>query len=90
MSRRSSSSTPQTRRSSAQVAPGERGQVVDQRLHRRIEAVALLELQRQAFGELAREHAGRLEGLHAQEHALDPLEPRRRGASAISSSEPTK
>ena len=56
------------------VPPGERRQVLDERLHRRIEAVALLELKGQALGERARKHAGRLEGLHAQEHALDALD----------------
>ena len=51
MSRRSSSSTPQARRSSGKSRLRERRQVLDQRLHRRIEPVALAQLQRQAFGE---------------------------------------
>ena len=55
------------------VALGERRQVLDQGLHRRVETVALLELEREAFGERAREHPGRLEALHAHEHALDAL-----------------
>ena len=43
------------------VALGERRQVLDQGLHRRVETVALLELEREAFGERAGEHPGRLE-----------------------------
>ena len=50
------------------------GQEIEARrpgLHRRIEAVALLELDRQAFGEIARAHARRIEALHDAEHRLD-------------------
>ena len=63
MSAMSSSSTPQARRSAAKSRLRQRRQVGDQRLHRRIVAVALDELQRQAFGEVAGEDAGRLEAL---------------------------
>ena len=53
------------------VAGGEQRQVVEQKLHRRIEPVAIAQLQRQAFREIARENAGRVEFLHPREHALD-------------------
>ena len=42
------------------IAFGEQRQIGDQRRHRRVETVALDQLQRQAFGEVARENAGRL------------------------------
>ena len=90
MSARSSSSTPQIRRRLAIIAPGEQRQIGDQRLHRRIVAVALDQLQRQAFGEIAREHAGRL-----KLSAGAPAPPRRaragrRAGSASSSSDPVR
>ena len=43
----------------------------EQTLHRRIEPVAVAQLQRQAFREIAREDAGRVEFLQPREHALD-------------------
>ena len=54
-----------------EIALGQEIEMADQRLHRRIEAVALLELDREAFGEIARAHAGRIEGLQDGEHGLD-------------------
>ena len=45
--------------------------MLDQRAHRRIEAVALLQLDRQAFGEIARAHAGRIERLQDRQHGGD-------------------
>ena len=45
--------------------------MADQHLHGGVEAVALLELDREAFGEVARRDAGGLEGLHDGEHRLD-------------------
>ena len=59
------------RRKPCQVALGQQIEAADQRRHRRIEAVALLELDRQAFGEIARAHARRIEALHDVEHRLD-------------------
>ena len=53
------------------VAGGEQRQVVEQKLHRRIEPVAIAQLQRQAFCEIARENAGRFEFLYPRQHALD-------------------
>ncbi len=54
------------------VAARQQRQVVDQRAHRRVEAVAIGELQRQAFGEMAGEHARRIEALHQRQRRLDP------------------
>ncbi len=45
-----------------EIAAAEQVEMGDQRAHRRIEPVARGELQRQAFGEVAGEQAGRLEG----------------------------
>ena len=52
-------------------APGQQIEMSDQRLHRRIETIALPELDRQAFVEIARAHAGRFEALHDGEHRFD-------------------
>ena len=71
MSTRSSSSTPQARRNAGKIALGQRRQIVDQRPHRRVETVALDQLQRQTFGEAAGEDAGRLQRLQALEHRFD-------------------
>ena len=54
-----------------QVALGQQIEAADQRGHRRIEAVLLLELDRQAFGEIARAHARGIEALHDVQHRLD-------------------
>ena len=43
----------------------------DQRLHGGIEAVAFLELDREAFGQLARAYAGGVEALQDGQHGLD-------------------
>ena len=48
-------------------------QVLDQRLHGRVEAVAFLELQRQAFLQRTGHHPGRLEALHQLDHALNAV-----------------
>ena len=53
------------------VAPAQRREVLDHRLHGGIETVTLAQLQRQAFGQRAGENAGRLQGLHPQKHVLD-------------------
>ena len=54
-----------------EIALGQQIETADQRLHRRIEAVALLELDREAFGEIARADARRIEALQDREHRLD-------------------
>ena len=64
------------------VARREQRQIVEETLHRRVEPVAVAQLQRQAFGEIAREDAGRIEFLQAREHALDPRRRRSRARSA--------
>ena len=71
MSARSSSPTPQIFLQRGEIALGQKIETRDQGLHRRIEAVALLELHRQAFGEIARADAGRIEALQHREHGLD-------------------
>ena len=53
------------------VAPGQQIEMRDQRLHGGIEAVALLELDGEAFGEIARAHARRVEPLQDGEHRFD-------------------
>ncbi len=54
-----------------QVAPSQQFEVIEQRLHRRIEPVAVAQLQRQAFGQAAREDAGRIESLQSGQHRFD-------------------
>ena len=71
MSVRSSSSTPQSGAAPAKSRRATSSRCADQRLHRGIEAVALLELDRQAFAQIARAHAGRIEGLQDREHRFD-------------------
>ncbi len=41
----------------------------DQRLHRRVEAVAVAQLDRKAFGDVACRHAGGVEALDDAEHS---------------------
>ena len=53
------------------LAGGEAIEIVEQRLHGRVEPVPLRELQRQALGERAGEDSGRRELLAAAQHALD-------------------
>ena len=71
MSARSSSSTPQSLRSAAKSRLRQQIEMGDQRLHGGIEAVAFLELDGEAFGEIARAHAGRIEALQDREHGID-------------------
>ena len=54
-----------------EVALGQEIEMLHQRAHRRIEAVAVLELDGEAFGEIARADAGRIERLQDGEHGLD-------------------
>ena len=63
MSARSSSSTPQSLLQRGEVAPGDEVEIGEERRHRRVEAVALAELEGEALGEVAGADAGRLEGL---------------------------
>ena len=60
-----------------EIASGDQRQIGDHRLHRRIEAVQFAQLQRQAFGQVARADARRLEGLHQGDDLFDPLQRRR-------------
>ncbi len=53
------------------IALGQQIEAADQRLHRGVEAVALLELDGEALGEIARAHARRIEGLQDGKHRLD-------------------
>ena len=64
MSQRSSSETRADALQRDEVVGGEQMQILDQRRHGRIAAVLLLQLQRQAFAQVAGEHAARLEALH--------------------------
>ena len=57
-----------------QVAPRQHLQIVQQRRHRRIEAVALHQLQLQAFRHGPRHDPRRLEPMAHGQHRLDPLE----------------
>ena len=57
------------------ITLGEKFEMLDQRAHGRIVAVAFLQLDREAFGEIARAHAGRIEGLQNREHELDIAAP---------------
>ena len=54
-----------------EIALGQQIEMVDQCPHRRIVAVALLELDREAFGQVARADAGRIERLQDGQHRLD-------------------
>ena len=55
----------------AKVALGQKIEMPDQRLHCRIETVAFLELNGEAFGQIARAHAERLERLQNRKHQFD-------------------
>ena len=57
----SSSSTPHIRFSRVELAAREQIEIVDQPRHARIVAVGLLRLEREAFGQVARADAGRVE-----------------------------
>ena len=54
-----------------EIAPRQKIELRDQRLHRGIVAVVFLELDREALGEIARADAGRIEGLQDGEHGFD-------------------
>ena len=64
----SSASTPQSLASWAKSRLGDERQIGDENFHRRIVAVALLELDRQTFGEIARADAGGIEALHQRQN----------------------
>ena len=53
-----------------QIAPRQQIEMRDQRLHRGVEAVALLELNGETFRQIARAHAGRIEPLQDGQHAF--------------------
>ncbi len=55
----------------AKVALGQKIEMLDQRLHRRIETVAFLQLDGEALGEIARAHAERFECLQNRKDELD-------------------
>ena len=67
----SSASTPTARLQRGEIVAAEQSQVVEQLGDLRIVAVLILELQRQAFGQVAREHAGRIEALQRGQDLLD-------------------
>ena len=69
----SSASTPQSGAELGHVAAGHQIEPRQQRLHGRIEPVAGLELQGQAFGQIARAHADGIEALQHAQHGLDIL-----------------
>ena len=71
ISARSSSSDAANLAKRGEIALGEQIETADQRLHGRIETVALLELDGEALGEIARADARRIEALHDGKHRLD-------------------
>ena len=74
ISARSAASTPHNANQRGNVAGREQRQVVEQGLHRRIEPVAVAQLQREAFRQVASEDAGRVELLQPSENGLDPVD----------------
>ena len=76
MSRRSSSDDARDALQRDEIVGGEEMQIVDQGRHRRIAAVAVLQLERQAFAQVAGEHAARLEALQHAKRLLDQLDRR--------------
>ena len=58
----------------AQLAGGHQVEIVEQGLHRRIEAIALGELRAQALGDGAGEQSGRLDLAQPRPHRLDHVE----------------
>ena len=54
-----------------EVAPGQQLEMLDQRLHRRIVAVLLAQLDRKAFAQIAGADAGRIESLQHRENGCD-------------------
>lgn len=73
-----------------EVALGEQIQARDQRLHGGIELVALPELDREAFGEVARADAGRTEGSAAARGRLPLFAAGVPSLSATSARSPTR
>ena len=71
MSARSASSTPHTRRNAAKSRRATRSRCASSACIAGIEAVLLPELDREAFAQVSRAHAGRIEGLQDGEHRLD-------------------
>ena len=71
MSVMSSSSTPHSLRKRGDVALGQQIEMLDQRLHRGVVAVEFAELDREAFAQIPRADAGRIEFLQHGEHGLD-------------------
>ena len=59
-----------------QVVDGEQMQILDQRRHGGVAAIELLQLQGQAFAQVAGKDAARLEALHDLERRLDELDRR--------------
>ena len=62
------------------VAARHQIEIVEQRRHRGVEPVELAQLQGQAFGQIARADAGRIEALQPRQHRLDPRRAARRAA----------
>jgi len=60
----------------SEIALGQQSEILDQRAHGRIEAVAFLELDGETFGERARAHARWIERLPAPPAALDVFQRR--------------
>ena len=54
-----------------EIALGKQIEMSNERLHRGIEAIALLELDGEAFREIARTHAGGIETLQDRQHGVD-------------------
>ena len=54
-----------------EVALRQEIEMLDQRLHRGIVAVELAQLDREAFAQIARTNAGRIECLQHREHGVD-------------------
>ena len=68
------------------VAAGQKIEPGHQRLHGRIQPVLGLELQAEAFGQVARAHADGIEALHHAQHRLDIFDSvPRRAASSVRS-----
>ena len=67
----SSSSTPHNLRKRGDVALGQQIEIFHQRLHRGVVAVELAELDREAFAQIPRADAGRIEGLQRRKHGFD-------------------
>jgi len=53
------------------VPTGDKGQVIEHDSHGRVEAIAVAQLQRQAFGQIAREYTGWIEALQLSQRRID-------------------